>query len=324
MSETNPAKMCAETVMWAIDNLVRIVGPIFVCVVWVLISGIVWGWHAVLRPYLTHTEGVVGLVLHALFAHWLLINVCYHYYKGSTKPPGTAPIVTKEVYTVATDQNYNCCKKCETVKPLRAHHCSVCKGCVLKMDHHCPWLNNCVGHENHRHFFLFMWYIWCGVWYVAAVAYGPYNARTELRRRLRKTGEMRHWREELVHEGLPVQAGELSFLFVLSSAVIVSLGLLIFWHIYLISTAQTTIEFYKNIAEAAKAKKRGKVWRNPYSLGSAKKNWMHFLGVGEGPNGVYRHWSVLLWPNDYPSFGDGLHWEYLKKAADTGFKTLDV
>eukprot|EP00729_Bicosta_minor_P015138 gene15138-31584_t len=259
MAAENLLQMVATNFMWAIDNLVRIVGPIFVCVVWVLISGIVWGWYAVLRPYLAHTEGTVGLILHAIFGHWLLINVCYHYYKGSTKPPGTAPVVAKDVYKVALEQNYNCCKKCETVKPLRAHHCSVCKGCVLKMDHHCPWLNNCVGHENHRN---------------------GCDSRAKC-----DTG------------GLPEQAGQLSFLFVLSSAVI------------------TTIEFYKNIGEAAKARKRGKVWRNPYSLGSAKKNWMHFLGVGEGPNGVYRHWSVLLWPNDYPSFGDGLHWDYLKKAA---------
>jgi hypothetical protein len=36
------------------------------------------------------------------------------------------------------------CKKCVLPKPDRAHHCSLCQRCVLKMDHHCPWINNCV------------------------------------------------------------------------------------------------------------------------------------------------------------------------------------
>ena len=29
------------------------------------------------------------------------------------------------------------CKKCQMPKPPRAHHCSICRRCVLKMDHHC-------------------------------------------------------------------------------------------------------------------------------------------------------------------------------------------
>eukprot|EP00468_Gymnochlora_sp_CCMP2014_P009955 CAMPEP_0167747166 /NCGR_PEP_ID=MMETSP0110_2-20121227/4131_1 /TAXON_ID=629695 /ORGANISM="Gymnochlora sp., Strain CCMP2014" /LENGTH=66 /DNA_ID=CAMNT_0007632039 /DNA_START=193 /DNA_END=390 /DNA_ORIENTATION=- len=31
------------------------------------------------------------------------------------------------------------CDKCKLPKPERAHHCSVCGRCTLKMDHHCPW-----------------------------------------------------------------------------------------------------------------------------------------------------------------------------------------
>lgn len=51
------------------------------------------------------------------------------------------------------------CKKCNQEKPMRAHHCSVCNVCVLKMDHHCPWINNCVGYRNHGHYLRFLFYV---------------------------------------------------------------------------------------------------------------------------------------------------------------------
>lgn len=50
------------------------------------------------------------------------------------------------------------CKWCMKYKPDRAHHCRVCKRCVLKMDHHCPWLNNCIGLRNYRFFILTLMY----------------------------------------------------------------------------------------------------------------------------------------------------------------------
>jgi hypothetical protein len=31
------------------------------------------------------------------------------------------------------------CRRCKAFKPQRAHHCSVCRRCIIKMDHHCPW-----------------------------------------------------------------------------------------------------------------------------------------------------------------------------------------
>lgn len=44
------------------------------------------------------------------------------------------------------------CKWCGCYKPDRAHHCRLCRKCVLKMDHHMLWINNCIGFRNYRFF----------------------------------------------------------------------------------------------------------------------------------------------------------------------------
>ncbi|KAK3685430.1 Palmitoyltransferase PFA3 [Podospora appendiculata] len=72
----------------------------------------------------------------------------------STLPTHAPP--TASSFTVKSNGEFRFCKKCQARKPDRAHHCSTCRRCVLKMDHHCPWLATCIGLRNHKAFLLFL------------------------------------------------------------------------------------------------------------------------------------------------------------------------
>lgn len=48
------------------------------------------------------------------------------------------------------------CADCEVVRTDRSRHCSICNRCVERFDHHCPWINNCVGLNNHGVFMSFL------------------------------------------------------------------------------------------------------------------------------------------------------------------------
>jgi ankyrin repeat protein len=64
--------------------------------------------------------------------------------------------VIEELFSLWKFDEENFCVQCMVRKPLRSKHCRRCKRCVAKHDHHCPWINNCVGNNNIRHFFIYI------------------------------------------------------------------------------------------------------------------------------------------------------------------------
>ncbi|CAN1339401.1 Probable protein S-acyltransferase 15 [Linum perenne] len=73
-------------------------------------------------------------------------------------PPSYAPDVEGASSLMDPSSRQRQCDKCSKYKPPRAHHCRVCRVCVLRMDHHCLWINNCVGYWNYKAFFVLVFY----------------------------------------------------------------------------------------------------------------------------------------------------------------------
>lgn len=151
------------------------------------------------------------------------------------------------------------CNKCVTYKPPRAHHCRVCRRCVLRMDHHCLWINNCVGYWNYKAFFILVLY--------ATIA-SIYSSVTIISCASQKNSNF--------SGRIPMKV-----FFVVSGAMMfglsITFGTLLGWHIYLMSCNMTTIENYEGIRAAWLARKSGHSYRHPFNL-SVYKNITSVLG----------------------------------------------
>ncbi|KAJ4795859.1 S-acyltransferase [Rhynchospora pubera] len=191
----------------------------------------------------------------------LLTLVCIATYTTAVvKDPGRVPAsfvpdlerpntAIHEIKRKGGDLRY--CQKCCHYKPPRAHHCRVCKRCVLRMDHHCIWINNCVGHENYKVFLVFVLYavIACVHSLVLIIGSATHNVPTE--------------------EDLPSNDSRTSTIIcaVLLCPLSLALAVLLGWHIYLILQNKTTIEYHEGVRATWLAEKAGNIYRHPYDLG---------------------------------------------------------
>ncbi|KAH7369172.1 palmitoyltransferase PFA3 [Plectosphaerella cucumerina] len=180
--------------------------------------------------WLGHTSSAGALLIYALL-NWSYTTAVFTDPGGTTNRNGYAELPTDAPpaatsFTVKSNGEMRFCKKCQAKKPDRAHHCSSCKRCVLKMDHHCPWLATCIGLRNHKAFLLFLIYTTLLCFYSFAV-----SATWVYREILNNT--------KYVENLLPVNFIILS---VVSGIIGVVVGAFTGWHILLASRGQTTIE----------------------------------------------------------------------------------
>nr|XP_005999059.1 PREDICTED: palmitoyltransferase ZDHHC3 [Latimeria chalumnae]XP_014345714.1 PREDICTED: palmitoyltransferase ZDHHC3 [Latimeria chalumnae]XP_014345715.1 PREDICTED: palmitoyltransferase ZDHHC3 [Latimeria chalumnae]XP_014345716.1 PREDICTED: palmitoyltransferase ZDHHC3 [Latimeria chalumnae] len=130
-------------------------------VTWLLV---VFAEFVVLFVMLVPSKDYVYSVINGILFNTLAFLALASHMRAMLTDPGAVPKgnATKEFIkslSLKPGQVVYKCPKCCSIKPDRAHHCSVCKRCIRKMDHHCPWVNNCVGENNQKYFVLFTMYI---------------------------------------------------------------------------------------------------------------------------------------------------------------------
>ncbi|GMN21807.1 hypothetical protein TIFTF001_050162, partial [Ficus carica] len=183
------------------------------------------------------------------------------------------------------------CDKCSTYRPPRAHHCRVCRRCVLRMDHHCMWVNNCIGYWNYKAFFVLVFYatissIYSTVMVITCAFQKDWEFSGYIPLKIEPTHLLRSQdSRSLLADWLNIPQF-LSFCYIFMMHVTfgvmmvvlsLTLGTLFAWHIYLIIHNMTTIEHYEGIRAAWLARKSGQNYRHPFNI-SAYRNITLVLG----------------------------------------------
>lgn len=266
-----------------------------------IVSIVGWSYYAyVIQLCILTIESTVEQSFYLIFYHLIFIMFCWSYWRTIFSDVRPVPekyklpeielekLMSAEtedaqrmilenyakdlpIYTRTLSGSIRYCNRCVIVKPDRAHHCSICSKCVLKMDHHCPWVNNCVCFHNYKFFMLFLAYALLYCVFIMATSM-PYF--------------IKFWKGDFGSAG--VGRYHIVFAFCVALMFGISLGSLFTYHCYLVAHNRTTLEAFRSPMF------RGGLDKNGFSLGA----YSNFKEVfGKSPN---------LWPIPvFSSLGDG-------------------
>ncbi|CCW66322.1 unnamed protein product [Phytomonas sp. Hart1] len=145
--------------------------------------------------------------------------------------------LTREVAPDGTEP----CIFCRRFVQRGCKHCSVCDKCVPGFDHHCRWLNTCVGERNYSMFAVFIGLSWIGIVWLGGL--GIWFAQDALRDIDRFKRRMHN---HAYHSDGKIFPVIMVFVFIGIGLCLAGAGLLtklIYFHIYLRCTHQTTYDY---------------------------------------------------------------------------------
>jgi palmitoyltransferase len=153
-----------------------------------------------------------------------------------TTDPGQVPVFWGFHIGDPENKRRRYCLMCNVFKPERCHHCSACHRCVLNMDHHCPWINNCVGFWNRKHFLLLLIYVFLTTYFVAITMF--YDFAMSVKWGL----DVYYWKAAPENQQLLIKNLFIQFSYLINCFIAVLMTVFLKFHIFLASSNKTTIE----------------------------------------------------------------------------------
>eukprot|EP01126_Amoeba_proteus_P049458 TRINITY_DN5787_c0_g1_i5.p1 TRINITY_DN5787_c0_g1~~TRINITY_DN5787_c0_g1_i5.p1 ORF type:complete len:291 (-),score=19.93 TRINITY_DN5787_c0_g1_i5:135-1007(-) len=235
----------------------------------------VYAWAIYFFPFHISTAkpGLHGIVFHIVLCSSVSFRILYHLISSHI----ISSHYTQSIPTTLT--TWKTCDYCCRSVPIGTDHCHTCNACVIRADHHCPFVANCVGYKNQRHFLSFVFFLWTGNLYSVFMTWRPFYVC---------------WFQNSVLEPCNFIM-DLRTMFIVTTWSIVPITWLLVWQIFVCYTGTTT----KKIIRCLRKLENGETWQGKireWWANGSMRNIQAVVGEGTG----YLDWFFFPWFSPHP------------------------